>query len=99
MKKQAAPHTTTPQARRRMGPADQRLADLRMHALRAACRRCDEMGDGPEAREAMKRDVLDTPAELLADLAEALAAPIDRALLLAPAPALVPASHPATARE
>lgn len=83
MKKQATTRTTASQARRGMGQAGQKLAPLLSLALQAARRRCDDMQDGPEAREAMKRDVLATPAELLPDLLAALSTPrIDRALLL-----------------
>lgn len=85
MKKQATTRTTASQARRGMGQAGQKLAPLLSLALQAARRRCDDMQDGPEAREAMKRDVLATPAELLPDLLAALSTPrIDRALFLPP---------------
>ena len=46
---------------------------LMREALELARRRCDEMNDTSPAREAMKRAVLDTPADLLADLILALA--------------------------
>lgn len=42
--------------------------------LQAARRRGDDFADGPEALAQMKRDVLDTPAELLPDLLQALTA-------------------------
>ena len=45
---------------------------LMREALQLARRRCDEMNDKPPARAAMKRAVLDTPADLLADLILAL---------------------------
>lgn len=58
---------------------------LRREVLLASRRRCDDMHDGPEARDAMQRDVLATPAELLPDLLAAFSIErIDRALLLIP---------------
>lgn len=36
--------------------------------LRSAMRRCTDFGDSPAARQAMRRDVLDTPLHLQADL-------------------------------
>ena len=46
---------------------------LMREALQLARRRCDEMNDTPIARAAMKRAVLDTPVDLLADLILAVA--------------------------
>jgi hypothetical protein len=72
MKKQATTRTTASQARRGMGAEGEKLTPLRSMVLQAARRRCDDVGDGPEARAAMKADVLATPPELLADLLTAL---------------------------
>jgi hypothetical protein len=69
VKKQAPTRTTAAKARSGM---DENASPLRRQVLMAARRRCDDMQDGPEAREQMQRDVLDTPAELLADLLTAL---------------------------
>ncbi|WP_343593890.1 hypothetical protein [Paracidovorax wautersii] len=83
MKKQATTCTTASQARRGMGKDGQKLAPLLSLVLQAARRRCDDMQDGPEAREAMKHDVMATPAALLPDLLAALSTQrIDRALFL-----------------
>ncbi len=38
--------------------------------LAAAMRACDHWGDGPEAREQMRRECLETPPHLRADLLE-----------------------------
>ena len=69
MKKQPTTRTNAAQAGR--GVAEN-ASPLRRQVLMAARRRCDDMQDGPEARAQMQRDVLDTPAELLADLLAAL---------------------------
>ncbi len=69
MKKQTPTRTTAAQARSGM---PENASPLRRQVLMAARRRCDDMQDGPEAREQMQRDVMDTPAELLADLLAAL---------------------------
>ena len=45
---------------------------LQRMVLVAARIRCDEMQDSQPAREAMRRQVLDTPAALLMDLHQAL---------------------------
>lgn len=55
-----------------MGSGAQKVTPLRAQVLLAARRRCDDMQDGEQAREQMKRDVMETPAELLADLLVAL---------------------------
>ena len=41
---------------------------LTARLIAAAMRRCDQFGDGPDARSEMERDCLDTPAHLQADL-------------------------------
>lgn len=69
MKKQPTTRTNAAQAGR--GVAEN-ASPLRRQVLMAARRRCDDMQDGPEAREQMQRDVMDTPAEQLADLLTAL---------------------------
>lgn len=43
---------------------------LTARVIAAAMRACDAHGDGPEAREEMRQDVLNTPAHLRADLLE-----------------------------
>lgn len=48
------------------------VSPLLQMVLVMAARRCNEFNDSTEAREAMKRAVLDTPADLLADLHAAL---------------------------
>lgn len=66
-----------------MPESSQAAQPKRAEVLLAARRRCDDMQDGPAAREQMKRDVLETPADLLADLLAALTeARITRAGLL-----------------
>ena len=72
MKKQAPQHTTATEARSGMAETGQKVSPLQAQVLLAARRRCDDMGDSQAAREQMKRDVLETPAELLADLFSAL---------------------------
>ena len=72
MKKQAPQHTTATEARSGMAETGQKVSPLQAQVLLAARRRCDDMGDSQAAREQMKRDVLETPAELLADLLTAL---------------------------
>ena len=72
MKKQATQHTTATEARSGMAETGQKVSPLQAQVLLAARRRCDDMGDSQAAREQMKRDVLETPAELLADLLTAL---------------------------
>ncbi len=74
-----------PEARQAGRRMHETAAELRREVLLAARDRCDAMQDGPAAREQMKRDVLDTPAELLADLLAALTtAPATRADLALP---------------
>ena len=68
MKKQATKHTTATEARRSMAETGRKTTPLQAQVLLAARRRCDDMGDSQAARDQMKREVLDTPAELLADL-------------------------------
>lgn len=54
-------------------PAAQRSASpLRSPVLQAASRACRDFEDGPAARDDMKREVLATQPELLADLLQAL---------------------------
>lgn len=74
---------------------DETASPLRRQVLLAARRRCDDMQDGPEAREQMKAEVLDTPAELLGDLLAALSTVrITRADLSLPLPPPPERSHP-----
>ena len=72
MKKQATKHTTATEARRSMAETGRKTTPLQAQVLLAARRRCDDMGDSQAARDQMKREVLETPAELLADLLAAL---------------------------
>ena len=72
MKKQAPKHTTATEARSGMAETGRKPTPLQAQVLLAARRRCDDMGDSQAASEQMKRDVLETPAELLADLFTAL---------------------------
>ena len=72
LKKQAPKHTTATEARSGMAETGRKPTPLQAQVLLAARRRCDDMGDGQAARDQMKREVLDTPAELLADLLTAL---------------------------
>lgn len=72
LKKQAPKHTTATEARSGMAETGRKPTPLQAQVLLAARRRCDDMGDGQAARDQMKREVLDTPAELLADLLIAL---------------------------
>ncbi len=46
----------------------QESARLTIELLAAAMRACDHWGDGPEAREQWKQDVLNTPHHLRPDL-------------------------------
>lgn len=62
------------QAGRGMRETAIRVTPLQAQVLVMARRRCDQMDDGPAARAQMKREVLDTPANLLADLLIALGA-------------------------
>lgn len=79
MKKQATQHAQAAQAG--SGVRGNRAPTLLEQVLRAARRRCDEFGDGPEAREQMRADVVATPPELLPDLLVALTTVrFDRAL-------------------
>lgn len=81
MKKQA----TRPQARPAVAAAGRKVTPLLAQVLQAARRRCDDMADSPEAREQMKREVLDTPPALLVDLLTALSTVrITRADLISP---------------
>ena len=72
MKKQAPKHTTATEARSAMAETGRKPTPLQAQVLLAARRRCDDMGDSQAARDQMRREVLDTPAELLADLLAAL---------------------------
>lgn len=72
MKKQAPKHTTATEARSGMAETGRKVTPLQAQVLLAARRRCDDMADSQAAREQMKRDVLETPAELLPDLLTAL---------------------------
>ena len=72
LKKQAPRHTTATEARSRMAETGRKPTPLQAQVLLAARRRCDDMADSQAARDQMKREVLDTPAELLADLLRAL---------------------------
>jgi len=72
LKKQALKHTTATEARRGMADAGRKPTPLQAQVLLAARRRCDDMADSQAAREQMRREVLETPAELLADLLTAL---------------------------
>ena len=85
MKKQAQQHTTATEARRSMAETGRKPTPLQAQVLLAARRRCDDMGDSQAARDQMKREVLETPAELLPDLLAALTtARITRADLFHP---------------
>ncbi len=72
LKKQAPKHTTATEARSRMAETGRKPTPLQAQVLLAARRRCDDMADSQAARDQMKREVLETPAELLADLLTAL---------------------------
>lgn len=61
--------TATAQVRSGVATTDSKPSPLLLSVLHAARRRCDAMGDGPEALADMKRDVLATPPELLQALA------------------------------
>ncbi|AVO48536.1 hypothetical protein C6568_04090 [Melaminivora suipulveris] len=50
----------------------QESARLTIELLAAAMRACDHWGDGPEAREQMRQDMLATPPRQRADLLEYL---------------------------
>ena len=68
LKKQAPMHTGAAQAGSGMADAGRKPTPLQAQVLLAARRRCDDMADSQAARDQMKREVLETPAELLADL-------------------------------
>lgn len=72
MKKQAPQHTTANEARSGMAETGRKPTPLQAQVLLAARRRCEDMGDSQAARGQMKREVLETPAELLPDLLTAL---------------------------
>lgn len=72
MKKQAPQHTTATEARSGMAETGRKPTSLQAQVLLAARRRCGDMGDSQAARDEMRREVLETPAELLADLLTAL---------------------------
>lgn len=71
-KKQATQRTTGTQPGRRMDGSAQKVTPLRAQVLLAARRRCVDMQDSQPARDQMKREVMETPVELLADLLTAL---------------------------
>lgn len=73
MTRRAKNPTAAAQARRGVATTDLKPSPLLLSVLHAARRRCDAMGDGPDALADMKRDVLATPPELLPDLLQALA--------------------------
>ena len=68
MKKQAPKHTTATEVRSAMAETGRKPTPLQAQVLLAARRRCDDMADSQAARDQMKREVLETPAELPADL-------------------------------
>lgn len=68
LKKQATQRTVATEARSRMAETGRKPTPLQAQVMLAARRRCDEMGDSQAARDQMKREVLETPAELLPDL-------------------------------
>ncbi|QKV52625.1 hypothetical protein [Comamonas antarctica] len=68
----AALTTTRHTGETRRPPEDEKGSSLRAQVLMAARRRCDDMQDGQPARDQMKREVMETPADLLADLLIAL---------------------------
>lgn len=72
MKKQAPKHTTATEVRSAMAETGRKPTPLQAQVLLAARRRCDDMGDSQAARDQMRREVLDTPPELLADLLTAI---------------------------
>ena len=63
-----ARHTT----QNRRPPEAAKASALRAQVLMAASRRCADMQDSQPARDEMKREVMATPPELLADLLIAL---------------------------
>ncbi len=65
------PHSAT-QAGSALPDRARPVSPLLAATLDAARRRCDDFEDGQAAREAMKRAVLDTRPELLADLLRVL---------------------------
>lgn len=56
---------------RRLPNVAPKVSALRAQVLMAASRRCDDMQDSQQARDQMEREVMETPAELLADLLNA----------------------------
>ena len=72
MKKQAPQHTTATDSTSGISETGRKPTQLQAQVLLAARRRCDDMGDSQAARDQMKREVLETPVELLADLLTAL---------------------------
>ncbi len=65
LKKQAPKHTTATEARSRMAETGRKPTPLQAQVLLAARRRCDDMADSQAARDQMKREVLETLADLL----------------------------------
>lgn len=87
LKKQAPKHTTATEARSGMAETGRKPTPLQAQVLLPARRRCDEMADSQASREQMRREVLATPAELLADLLTALSTVrVTRADLFHPTP-------------
>ena len=72
MKKQATQRKAASKAGSGMAETGRKPTPLQAQVLLAARRRCDDMADSQAARDQMKREVLETPAELLPDLLTAL---------------------------
>ena len=72
MKKQATQSTAASKAGNGMAETGRKPTPLQAQVLLAARRRCDDMADSQAARDQMKREVLETPSELLPDLWTAL---------------------------
>lgn len=72
MKKQATQSKAASKADSGMAETGRKPTPLQAQVLLAARRRCDDMADSQAARDQMKREVLETPAELLPDLLTAL---------------------------
>lgn len=83
------------QVGRAVSRAPHRMSPLMDSALQAASRVCRDFEDSQAARDQMKRDVLDTPPELLADLLQAISRKrIHRADLLSNATPSTKESNP-----
>ena len=72
MKKQANQRKAASKAGSGMAETGRKVTPLQAQVLLAARRRCDDMGDSQAARDQMKREVMETPADLLPDLLVAL---------------------------